>query len=738
MKKAFPFWAVIATAMTIFGGCSDDPTPQPDPVPIPPDPVATQSFEITCPAVDITTTEASFSIIPTDKTATYYYNIVEKSTIDKLATDEALVAADLKALDAAAKLRKITLAEYLESVLVKGDISTVTDKLFAGIEYTVYAYGMSADGTWTTKSPIQKVSLTTKAVTKTSVTIAIAPEVKGTKCNVAFTPSDKAHAYYYSCTSEEDFLYLGGTAQDLALYALKTIVQAGADYGMTRAQTITQVQSVGDKTEPYVALKEHTKYYVFACAIDELGNIVSDIALANFTTAEFQGSKNTFEITVPEEDLSATNARIKIKVGNQDPFIWVTDKISKWNGRTNEQYIADYTTEWAWMLNMGWGTYTGDQDVLMSLTPGTPYKIIAFGYLKEVTTEPTTFEFSTKPGGDPTKTTFVFTREKLSPYGVQFKIVPSDNTVAFVAAVISKAKYEELGGKPSVIKPLIEADIAAFIAAYAEQGKTVTAADYVEQYGGYGESYISYSKDQAPLVPETDYIPYALPMNGDGTIPTTPTMGDGFRTPADVVSPATSTMEIPEYFDGDALAAARPDLYEGAKGRATSHVLIAHSADAVHWYCTSIEGDQSDLTAFPEEMVISNLLSNGQKDKDEVLFASPWDAPITFIAVAEDANGNYGVTQRIVKTFTKAGVTDPTDFLNKQPAPNHKNKALFQAKRHFDVASLLHPATRFAGMKPAAAGVDIPLRLAEQNKQTMPFHKPDMTIYNERSMSRTL
>ncbi|MEG1672635.1 MAG: hypothetical protein RRZ83_05110 [Alistipes sp.] len=740
MKKNFLRWAITVVAIAALGGgCSDDPTPDPVKPPVPPEPKPQeQTFTINCPTVDITQTEASFNIAPTDKNATYYYNIVEKSVLDRLATDDALIASDQKALEAAAKAKEISLQEFLGQVLVKGNTVQLTDKLFASVEYTVYAYGMTAEGKANTA--VFKKSFTTLPATKVALSFQITPTVKGTAITFAMVPSDKTAAYYYSLVSKKDYEYLGSSPQAVALYALKQMVKMGAEYGMNREQTMEQIRSIGDKSQRFAALAEHTDYVFFACAIDRLGNICSDVAIVNCTTAEFQGSKNTFTFTVPEEEITATSAHVILHVANEDPYIWMHDKVEKWAGRTNDQFISDYVKEWGWLLNMGMGVDKGDHDLKYSLVPNTKYRIIAFGYEKEVTTEPTTLEFTTKPGGDPANTTFVFDRTKLSPFSVSYKITPSDNTVPFLAAVIDKAVYEKLGGTPAVIKKLIEDDIAGYIAASAAQGHPATATDYLEGVGGYGVSYISYSPDYAPLVPNTKYIPYAIAMNTDATMPVDPIFGAEFTTPEDIVSKATATMTIPEFFDGDVMAAARPDLYANAAGQVTSHVLITPSADAVHWYCASVIGDQSSLTDYPEKTIVDWLVSTGQKDQRELLFASPWGQPISFMVVAEDAKGNWGVSQRIVLTFDKAGVSDPTEFLAQQKPTTQSAKMnalhyTLKGVKGAKVSSLLRPQHRSEGMQ-LTDEVQIPFRLQPQPKK--PFVKHAVMLIDPASMVRFL
>ena len=60
------------------------------------------------------------------------------------------------------------------------------------------------------------------------------------------------------------------------------------------------------------------------------------------------------------------------------------------------------------------------------------------------------------------------------------------------------------------------------------------------------------------------------------------------------------------------------------------------------WYTLFTGTDVSDATVYTDEILLRNLISQGSVGGEERFYALPWNTISYFIAVAEDADGNYG------------------------------------------------------------------------------------------------
>lgn len=113
------------------------------------------------------------------------------------------------------------------------------------------------------------------------------------------------------------------------------------------------------------------------------------------------------------------------------------------------------------------------------------------------------------------------------------------------------------------------------------------------------------------LSPETEYIPFAVCMNFDGTLAGEVFVGEKLTTPKATVSSAWAKAWMRAYYDCDQLALLDPELSSLAgKNLLAIDIEISHSSDAAHWYFLGLSADYTDKTKYPEEEMLSAILTN--------------------------------------------------------------------------------------------------------------------------------
>lgn len=104
------------------------------------------------------------------------------------------------------------------------------------------------------------------------------------------------------------------------------------------------------------------------------------------------------------------------------------------------------------------------------------------------------------------------------------------------------------------------------------------------------------------LSPETEYIPFAVCMNFDGTLAGEVFVGEKLTTPKATVSSAWAKAWMRAYYDCDQLALLDPELSSLAgKNLLAIDIEISHSSDAAHWYFLGLSADYTDKPNIPKK-----------------------------------------------------------------------------------------------------------------------------------------
>ena len=273
-------------------------------------------------------------------------------------------------------------------------------------------------------------------------------------------------------------------------------------------------------------------------------------------------------------------------------------------------------------------------DAVTRLTPATTYYAYAVavderGQALSYTAVP----FTTLEGGNPAACTFDITVRGTYSTEVEFTITPSDESVAYWYAVTSVNGYPGDVALQNEVKQTLENYAADNDMTVEEVTKAVVYRGTVEDYW-------------FELEADTSYYIYAYAMNEKGEAEG-PLYKTQFTTTLYDISDADVSVTY-RIFDAAELRGAE---YEGY---ACFQYEVQPNASAAYWLVMLTGGDFTDVTTYPDDATINAMLegSNGF-NKLVAHYYVPWDAKVTLLSFAADANMQYGQLNRQLVTVTK-------------------------------------------------------------------------------------
>ncbi len=179
-------------AMLVMAACSPDtPTPEPEPQPEP----ENNLFNISVQEDKLAAFSVTFDIIPEDKEALYYYDIISKARIGEIDIDT--LKTEIEA--GSAKMSELTGTPYdevLAQMLSKGDQLNVLSNAGYRPETEFYIYAFYWDAT--SDDELVLCEFTTPAIVESSESIEIATTAIDThSINVELRPTNGVTEYWY-------------------------------------------------------------------------------------------------------------------------------------------------------------------------------------------------------------------------------------------------------------------------------------------------------------------------------------------------------------------------------------------------------------------------------------------------------------------------------------------------------------------------------------------------------------
>lgn len=239
---------------------------------------------------NITSSTAKVTVTPSNNDKTYYYDIVDKETLDFYYDGSiAKCAKDL--------VEYITkdLGKTMEEYVVSGKDVYIFDSLEASTDYYIFAFGVLNDGTITSNIAYKAFKTTASSgsgnggstggeSSKNTFSISV-NNISATSANVAITPSN-SDTYYFDVVAKEVYdAYTNKT--EFAKEYVAQLKEMLAEYGYT----IADILSSGSDSYYYNdQLDPSTEYVAFVFGLSSNGTITTAVTSSTFTTLAGSGS----------------------------------------------------------------------------------------------------------------------------------------------------------------------------------------------------------------------------------------------------------------------------------------------------------------------------------------------------------------------------------------------------------------------------------------------------------------
>ncbi len=653
---------LLATAVLSFA-CGEDPD---NPNPVPPVPDADFVLEVS----DITLDTAHIKVQPKDKTMPYVIFINPASEYDKFASEEELISDDLVGFIELADEAGLTIEEWLEANLTKGDVEADQDMLRPGMEYVLYAYGLSTKGEATTK--VYTCRFETPAVPTVDAKFKLEiTSLTKTSAEVKAVADPSTTTFFLNIFDEEAYQAYGGDRGAFAAQ-VESLVSHYISMGASRKQIFDNLSSCGEDTFSRTDLLPGEKYYAFAIGIDKDFRVNSEPEVLELTTTDVTPSDNKLTVTI--ETISFSGFTATVEATNEDGYLWSVQPADMCDKLPSDEAImwevADiykYNEVMDQFLTHG-TTWLGDIDYLK---PDTDYYLLVFGWDDAPTTPLVKVPVHTMSADDdPAALTVDIEIGELTHKSATVTTTGS-SAVYYYSDIIEASVYDETlqaeGSVDAAVKKLMDASIE-----WGAEWFVCTKAEYLMETGIIGRQTYTYPD----LLPQTDYRIYAMSvdMETGEAAAVKGFVSEVFTTPEHIISDASLAFVQGHHYDGDALAALDPDKYGDLAGMALLSYSVEPNATAAHWYTNFYAEDWSNESDDWIEMMLitfgydSGNPDNVQYDKRSGVYVLPFDQTYSFVGMARDGAGILGHGVAVPITLSKADASPAEEFIASQSA----------------------------------------------------------------------
>lgn len=568
------------------------------------------------------------SVLPEGSQGKYFCGIIEEELY--VSDDDITNSNYNKWLEESAK-QGVSIEQVIENNTYVGQQNIKYDKLTNATKYIVYAYFVNDKGL---SDKLEKVLITTlKNPSYKDVAFTFHDEkIESTKAIVKVNPSMNDVYYYTDWINEDDYIKLSETPNNIKDYFKKLFDSAVEKNQTTPEELVKAIRRIGENQIEYIGLKPESTYYIYALALDDSGNVISNVGVHKIITPEntLSDLKLQFEIY----EIAQFTVKYKAIPSNdtENFFTAVASKEQFENYLSDEDYMNAVLDYFGPYIPISQGTMDLE---IAGLSPDTEYYIVGFGYNGHYNTDLFKKSFRTPKSENPQKMEFDITETDVSQFSITAKFIPNDKTNYFYAGLIPASVFEEYG-----------ANDAALYKYYTEQMK-ILAESYPE-YNVYETwAYIDNLNLYIPkLTPGTDYYLYAVAIDRKGNFLSKCTKKP-IRTADRIISDAEMEINIKAIYNGDELGAI-DQIYENEKGRAVAFFELTKKTNVSSWYVSVFDGEVTESDVDDNQMIL-NLIYNGYLNAKTPIFGLNWNKKYTICVVAADSNNNYGKVIR--KTY---------------------------------------------------------------------------------------
>lgn len=662
MKRLATTLMSLSLLLLAMVGCKPD-----DPEPIKPPVTDEPEFEMTIDQV--TKSSAHFTVKPLDKQTPYLVMVIDKASFDEFPSIDDYIDDDMQYLFEMAENNDMTIEELLQEVLAVGDTMDEVVGLSPNTEYILYAYHMTYEGE--VVSDFAQKSFKTNDYVLNSDTFEISvSEVTYTSALINVKPSSTTTPYFLNVVSEEDLTSYGG-GQEAYITHLEMLRDYYLSFGRTPEEMIANLCFVGEKSLTMKNLSAGKKYYAYAMSVDDEFFICSAVTEQEFSTPRPSESSLTFEVDVEEyfyDHIAGT-----VTPSNDDPYICTIQMAESLSWyETEEEYMASIVNElnlWHGGVDSALHTGVTDLSTYGGLYPETSYIVVCFGYNGAPNTALFTYEFSTSAAnGDPNKVEFEFEASDITHNSMTVTYKPTEG-VYYFASLVPKAQVDSYakneGSEAAALVTIANEEID-----YGAYWFDCTRAEYLADLGAsIGLVNIPFNQ----LSAKTEYVAYAVAVDMEtGELASDKvSVSEVFCTIDKVVSDATIDFIFGNYYDGTALAELDPAQFNKCRGQVVVPYTVSVSDSAVAWYTSFSQGDYTEWGCTDDDIYAELITYGVDYGSDRVSINAesgvavlPYDEPFSFLGIAEDMDGNFGVGTLEVVSFSREGVSPAEEFIS--------------------------------------------------------------------------
>lgn len=457
-------------------------------------------------------------------------------------------------------------------------------------------------------------------------------------------PKDPEMKYFINVIEKN---VMDGIASDEELleYDRQYFQQLADVSGITVEQVLGRLLRNGEETRQANNLKPSTDYVWYVYGLNEKAEPLTKVYKKEVVTGAFDFNNDCdFDITVTVDVLDVLT---HVKPSDPEQLYYYGATIGD---ETDEEmliraqaYIDAYTFAVMYGPN---GNTAPIEDIVRSILPSGEQSF------------PATYDEQEKDG-----------RVMIYAVDAQGHVVSEAHTEEFRTGTVSLSDNEI-----SIEVPVIEVRSASFVVTATNDDPYVVFFDETAAWQGLSDAEIIEkaletadlsegsglsSGKMKNLIRNTDYSVFAFGYEG-GQVTTGLSRCD-FTTLDAIVSDVTCELPVEKYFNGDDVAAAYPDL-DWTAGMAVIPVEPVVSDGAVKYYYHIWDAAWADKEAYHDDLIISWLLAGGMS-QSQMTFYTAFDEPRCVIAVAVDADGNFGPVYRQAITFTKEGCSPVDEFV---------------------------------------------------------------------------
>ncbi len=596
-------------------------------------------------------------------TDNYFFLVMEKEDIDEYYEqngEQALYEADLEWINYLAANNSMTLEEFLplaKQIYALNGEETSMDytTLEPDVEYTAYCYGMDLDGTKLTE--IVRRDFVTEIVDPIDIDFEFdVTNITTTSAEIKVTPSKDSEYYFWTYILEGEFVKYG------EVEVVKIMIENLKRDAESNGLEMTDIMKLGESSSTPTDLWANSDYYIVAWAMNEKGNLISEITAEEvFTTeAEVTFDDCTFDITCPE--VKPMDILINVKPSKATTRYYIScisdHRTQGYNPDQMAKRIIDMerdrleggdygdgiTWENAPFLYSGEQTKWAQEDLYWTFKPDNLYHIYVFGVDENGnrTTEVAHKEQMSGPA-EPSEMTFEISHSNPKWHSATFKVIPS-NDEEYYATHLMEATYLETFRLEN--GELDENELMHEIEHYYDGDLTY----YLKQ--GETEQVYSWASD-------TEFVMLAFAFAGTNT-----SRISEYKVKAPPI-PFTSDADVEatyELFDGNELYKMDPVRWENSQNNCVMYIQFTPNNKATQWYggvwapISNYERGVDHLM----HLIMNPTVSFVNETSGTI---HPWfDNKWSFSYVAEGLNETYGPWHYEEFTPTLDNLDEPYDF----------------------------------------------------------------------------